>query len=747
MQEINSINFSSKEINQLSAKKNINKNNVFDLAIKDLPLATEAAAKNAYDHPLNTLETASKEVLSSAAFGLVLGSIIPARGPVALIAAGVLTLPILKNGVESLMKANTESHKKNANVQQIAYNLASDTVTGSANLALTFAGGAVGAQAGFKLAQSDTLYGDFCQGTQKFIIKGENAGLSIAKTGLDYFKPDSLNANDLSLVNAAQSGLSDSLINKVLPDFKTRLAHERGVNTADSMQMFFGDLHLHSKYSDGMGLPSEIYSAEQNAGRDFAFVTDHNHILARGGVEPGSVRAVDEEGTPIEAQDPQEYADTFTQANSATVKGKFVAGVGSEVGTIGKPDPVVGHIAGGNHMNVFDSPDFLKTFELPRNGNMSLMSRALIKLGLKANDDQAVITFNDNDYKGLIAQMQKLNIKDSTGNDPIMQFNHPRYKQDYNPQMPVDRQGHDFGAASFNSPGEWVQAMDPLVHNIEVMKGGALNPNVQSHVNPYYVTSLDYAGYLDKGFHLSPTYGADTHFGFNSDGSPLRIGNPPAATGIFTDSLDKESLLDGLRNRRTIATTDFKQLSGILTANDGKYLMGDILDQNGVNELTPSVKVMGNIDPSAQYQVKIWSDPNIGDNNLASVIATKKLSGQDILNSNSQVAFDSISHTLGNKSLIFAEIDRVDPSELNNNSDPFAQVTNIEAQQWNPNSGKSFDSLAKGFIQNQDPNANLPYVDRLFTSPIWIEPMAGASHSFLTRGIVGSGGSDLNTEK
>ena len=554
--------------------------------------------------------------------------------------------------------------------------------------------------------------------------------LNIAKPGLDLGQVSNL--SDFSL-----AGLADTTFN---PGLKTQ------IDTAKSLNMFFGDLHLHSRYSDGIGLPSEIYTAEQNAGRDFAFVTDHNHILARGGVEPGSIRAVDEEGTPIEAADPQEYADTFAQAAKATQNGKFVGGVGSEVGTIGKPDPVVGHIPGGNHMNVFDSPDFLKTFELPRGGKMNFLSRTLVRLGLKANDDtQAVITFNDNDYKGLIGQLQKLGIKDSTGKDPIMQFNHPRYKLDYNPQMPLDRQGHDFGAASFSSPEEWLQTMDPYVHNIEVMKGGALNPNVQAHVNPYYITSMDYAGYLDKGFHLSPTYGADTHYGFNSDGSPLRIGNPPAATGIYAPNLDKTSLLDGLRNRRTIATTDFKALSGILTANDGNVLMGDILDQSSVNSLTPTVKVMGNVDPAAQYQVKIWSDPKIGDGKLASVIATQKLTGQQILDSNNEVNFSAINHTIGAKSLMFAEIDRVSPEELakSNGNDPFSQVANIESQQWNPNTGHDFSKLAASFIDGLDQNADLPYVDRLFTAPIWIEPLSGSSHAFLTKGLVGVGGNNV----
>ncbi len=725
------------DINPVKTNKKLNKN-VYELAFDDLGKACDNLAKKAYDHPVKTVEKASQEVLSSAAFGLLLGSLIPARGPLSLIIAGGLTLPILKDGVERLVKANTQAKEKNANVNNVAQSLANDTVKGAANFMLTFAGGAMGAEGGIKLAKTDTIFGDASQASQRFLINSENKVLEMAKKSPDLFKS--------GFTLASESDLGSIAAASKIGDLSLRTSFKSNVDTANSLQMFYGDLHLHSRYSDGIGLPSQIFDAEKNAGRDFAFVTDHNHILARGGVEPGSIRAVDEEGTPIEAADPQEYADTFNQAQAATQNGKFVGGVGSEVGTIGKPDPQVGHIAGGNHMNVFDSPDFLKTFELPRGGRMSFLSRTLIRLGLRANDDtQTVITFNDNDYKGLIGQMQKLGIKDSTGQDPIMQFNHPRYKLDYNPSMPADRQGHDFGAASFSSQKEWLQTMDPYVHNIEVMKGGALNPNVQAHVNPYYITSMDYAGYLDKGFHLSPTYGADTHYGFNSDGTPLRIGNPPAATGILAPSLDKESLLNGLRNRRTIATTDFKALSGVLTANDGNVLMGDILDGRAVNSLTPSVKVMGNVDPSAQYQVKIWSDPQIGDGKLASVIATQKLTGQQVLDSQNIVNFNAINHTLGAKSLIFAEIDRVSPDELSkaNGIDPFNQVANIETQQWNPNTGHDFSQMAKDYIDGNDQNANLPYVDRLFTPPIWIEPLSGSSHAFLTKGLVGVGSSNI----
>ena len=754
------------------------KTNIYEVTFKEIPNATRVLAKEAYENPLGTAIHVAETVGSSAVMGAALGYFLPVGGSASLLIGAAMTVPIVITATKDFIQAGTLASKKNANANQIGYNLAKEVVSGGVNLGLSFAGGALGAEGGYQLAKSNGVLGDVAQTSQKFILNSENKALLFAKTDLGMFKGSSITdlgakdltdvastglASDLTGIESRSilSNLTDGLKDKagtigsktgMLNNFRTRLAQLDGKpkNTND-LTMYFGDSHLHSKYSDGMGLPSEIYAAEQAAGRDFAFVTDHNHILARGGVKAGSVRAVDEAGTPIEAQDPSEYSATFDQAANATVKGKFVGGVGSEAGTIGRPDPELGHVGGGNHMNIYDSPDFLKTLKLPRGKQSSFINSMFTafktKFGfMNPNDTQApeVITFNDNDYKGLVANMKELKVKDSTGQDPIMQFNHPRYKQDYNPLVSNDRQGHDFGGASFNSPKEWLATMDPLVHNIEMIKGDALNPNIEPHVNPYFVSGMDYAGYLNRGFHLSPTYGADTHYDFNANGTPLRIGNPPAATGILAPALDKASILDGMRNRRTIATTDFKNLSGVFTANEGKFLMGDIIDQTSANSLSPSIKIMGNIDPQALYQAKLWYDPKVGSGNLASIIETKSLTGQDLLNNSGQVNFSPVNHILGQKSFVFAEIDRVDPNQLTKSTtDPFASIKTVDAQLWDWKNQTSDYQLGDIYAQGNDPISKLPYVDRLFTAPIWIEPLSGVSHSLALKGITGFGFNQL----
>ncbi len=43
--------------------------------------------------------------------------------------------------------------------------------------------------------------------------------------------------------------------------------------------LYFGDLHSHTSYSDGTGTPDEAFEAAQLAGADFLAVTDHQHEL------------------------------------------------------------------------------------------------------------------------------------------------------------------------------------------------------------------------------------------------------------------------------------------------------------------------------------------------------------------------------------------------------------------------------------------------------------------------------------
>lgn len=43
--------------------------------------------------------------------------------------------------------------------------------------------------------------------------------------------------------------------------------------------LYFGDLHSHTSYSDGTGTPDEAFEAAQAAGADFLAITDHHYLL------------------------------------------------------------------------------------------------------------------------------------------------------------------------------------------------------------------------------------------------------------------------------------------------------------------------------------------------------------------------------------------------------------------------------------------------------------------------------------
>jgi len=68
------------------------------------------------------------------------------------------------------------------------------------------------------------------------------------------------------------------------------------------MCVYYGDLHSHTSYSDGLGTPQQAYQMARANGLDFFAVTDHAEALNRA-----------------------EWDDTLVQAQAATVEDQFVA--------------------------------------------------------------------------------------------------------------------------------------------------------------------------------------------------------------------------------------------------------------------------------------------------------------------------------------------------------------------------------------------------------------------------------------
>lgn len=699
--------------------------------VKHLPDASVAFAKELYDKPVEAAVHIGTTLATSAAMGVALGYVLPGRGPAAMAIGAAFTMPVLIHGYNRVQEAHQEIGR-GATVEQASNKLASEAVSGAFDLGLNLAGGVGGTELGARLARQESIIGSFGQTTQRLILKGENETLlqlakwkgsfksnlsETAKPNIELFpKAEKAPASD---TGAIQSVFKTSSMARRVEQYGFANGNlERSLDGSSGMQMYFGSLHGHSRYSDGMGLPKDLYAKAASEGQHVTTITDHNHAASRGGIGPGDARAKDQTGTPINTENPIEYSQTFADAAATTVEGKHVSLVGTEMGTIGKvgsehkhshgmvnaesvekgahagekfelqearlESNEANHLGGVNHINLFEVPTFFEAVREPKTGLRSFIMRAVGKEPEVVVKPPDVIKYNDGDYRAMVDHLDK--IKDTTGNTPIIQLNHPRYLADENPTTPAWKRGRDYGQKSFKNQQEWLDRFaDKYVRQIELIKGGALNPSPIDKVPTGDLDPTSFAGYIDKKVHASPTFGRDFHFG-----EP--VGNP-GATGFYAKGLDKPSILEAMRERRTIATTSSKNLSGLLTAND-RFLMGSIVDQSAVPSLALKMRIDGNINPAANYAVKLWGDTKVGDGKLAEVLQQRDISGADLLNQSQTVAFDAITGKVGQNSAYYVEVQRKDPHTAN--------------------------------------------LDRMWTAPIWLEQLAGG-HSLFTRWMTGSG--------
>jgi len=794
---------------------------VFGRAIQELPSATSELLSEAWAHPGATMTHAAKTVVEAGVMGTAIGYLVPARGPASILVGVALTAPMAYHAVGRLSLAQEMSRDPLADQQAIAHLLARDAVSGTADLGLSFVGGYAGAELGYGLARSQGALGKVGQATQRGIMRVENRGLTFAKAlsegSIPGVKSTALPKVDMSGgVPKGPGGAASELINtrtplestspsmvktgrpsvsperlpfgqrtlgilnrraeQLMSPVQTAANSVKSDGTQGGYQLYMGSLHGHSRYSDGMGLPKELYGKAKAEGYDFMAVTDHNHVAARGGVKPGDARHKDQSGSPTVAEEPILYAQTFADAAAASKDGKFIGLVGIEMGTIGKvgaghkhddffglaeapakpgefagpkpaelPKPTelpnagkidisvkspinsnpagpeallpnvkepVGtagrtdaaetpglgrdkpgsmslqeiqaeaaasggkNLGGVNHINLFEMPIFVETIRQPRSIGEGLVEPVIVK--------PQVEKIPDGDFKTFATFLDGK--FDTTGGTPVIQLNHPRYRADENPNLPRHDRARDYGQKAFRSKQEWLDRfVDPYVRQIELIKGGALSPNPVDVVAPGHIDATSFAGYLDKGVHASPTFGRDFHYG-----DP---GGNPGATGIMAKSLDKPALMDALRERRTIATTSGEKLTGSMWGND-KHPMGSILDQAVIPELTLSARIGGEVVADAKYTVKLWGDTKLGDKKLAAVVQETTMTGAELMKNGNQVSFDPVNHKLGNKAAYYMEIQRTDPGT--------------------------------------------GHVDKMWTAPIWVEPLTGDKHSFYMRWLTGN---------
>ena len=302
------------------------------------------------------------------------------------------------------------------------------------------------------------------------------------------------------------------------------------------MNIFFGNLHSHTSYSDGKETPAQAFAHARTEGElDFIAVTEHNH--ARAGDIAGDHTLYS--GSRADS--------LISTANRLTENGKFVALYGQEFSAISK----------GNHMNVLDVP--------------------------------AVIDVENGQFDRLLQDWLPANL-DTSGETGILLLNHPATTS--------SKTALEYGRDDFASDEEWIRALDPRAHLINIING----PSHSSGVNlpPSKPSESEFFRYLNLGFHLAPTADQDNHQ--RTWGTITR-----ARVAVLAEQLTKPALLDAMRKRHVYATTD-RNLRVIARINGHFY--GDVIADVPVegDEFDIKLVIHDDDEPFAQYEVEVFSD-------------------------------------------------------------------------------------------------------------------------------------------
>ena len=258
-------------------------------------------------------------------------------------------------------------------------------------------------------------------------------------------------------------------------------------------QLYFGQLHSHTQYSDGAGSLESALSYVKNlpdsANVQFVAFTDHSNYFDKSGAANPEGALYDMSlATPYSQETWNSYRSAVAAFNEANA-GSLVALAGFEMTWSGGP----------GHINTFDTP--------------GIVSRNNTTLN------------NKTDYAGMRAYYALLSQQE--GADSLSQFNHP---------------GNTFG--TFGDFAFWDPVIDSRMYMVEAGNGEG-----QIGAGGYYPSYEYYTMALDKGWHLAPTNNQDNHKG--------RWGNANDARDvILTDDFSEEGIYDALRAMRMYATED-----------------------------------------------------------------------------------------------------------------------------------------------------------------------------------------------
>ena len=257
-------------------------------------------------------------------------------------------------------------------------------------------------------------------------------------------------------------------------------------------ELYFGQLHSHTTYSDGSGslesALSYIAGLPESANVDFVAFTDHSNYFDQSGAANPEAALYDMSQATAYSQDLwTAYKDAIADFNASHTD--VVAIGGFEMTWSGGP----------GHINTFVTPGIVSR-------NNSTLNNKTADAGMKA-------------YYALLSQPD--------GIDSISQFNHP---------------GTTFG--NFTDFAYWDALIDTRIQLVEVGNGEG-----QVGAGGYYPSYEQYTMALDKGWHVAPTNNQDNHKGKWGNANDAR-------DVVLTDDFSEEGIYDAIRAYRVYATED-----------------------------------------------------------------------------------------------------------------------------------------------------------------------------------------------
>ena len=257
-------------------------------------------------------------------------------------------------------------------------------------------------------------------------------------------------------------------------------------------QLYFGQLHSHTTYSDGSGSLESALEYVKNlpdsANVDFVAFTDHSNYFDKSGAANPEGALYDMNLASAFSQETwNSYKNAVKEFNES--QGSVVAIAGFEMTWSGGP----------GHMNTFNTPGIVSR-------NNTTLNNKTSDAGMKA-------------YYALLSQAE--------GVDAIAQFNHP---------------GSTFG--TFSDFSYWDALIDSRIYLVEVGNGEG-----QVGAGGYYPSYEYYTMALDKGWHVAPTNNQDNHKGKWGNANDAR-------DVIITDDFTEEGIYAAIRAMRMYSTED-----------------------------------------------------------------------------------------------------------------------------------------------------------------------------------------------